>query len=426
MIEASIGAVADLVPVFLVAAVLIAVPVVLLARAKKWPVVAATLWSLSLLGVLAVTLLPGGMGDAGMGVVCYIGPSLRGVLSTTQGQLNVLLFVPVCFFGVCAFRRPTAVLAGGLLLTAGVEMLQALLSIGRSCSYSDLEANALGVVAGVLCGTAWLALRRHRPLFTWRDVWTGGRFLGVGGVVIGAIFWFGIPPVYGGPEFVAATSEQDAWARSAAAEVYGEQAEVVRVRQQEAIHGFPGKVEIVTDKGNLTALWPQRKMESLFSVDYEDDEGSLSSGQSRSAAEEFAARWYPDETKGSEVTFEPVAKGKAPYVLSYRRHVDGIMMPMRLDITVTSSGRIVGVATRLVADPKLPEPELDQAAAERRAEELTGLKAGSPVFLVAQEVDREWRPVWVVNMSGEGETEPGGVVAVHLDAVSGQMVQRQD
>ncbi|MEU0456994.1 VanZ family protein [Streptomyces sp. NPDC006129] len=425
MIEASIRAVADLIPIFVVASVLIGLPVALVARAKKRPVVTTTLWSVSLLGVLAVTLLPGGMGDAGKDTVCYIGPSLRGVLSTTPGQLNVLLFLPVCFFGVCAFRRPIAVLAGGLLLTGSVETLQALLPLGRSCSYSDMTANALGAVAGVVCGIAWLKLRRHQQLFTRRDAGTGMRVFGIGGALIAAVFWFGITPVYGGPEAVGATGDQEKWARSVAAQVYGEQAKIIQVQQREPMPGFPGKVDVTTDKGNLTLLWPERKIQSAFSVDNQDDGGSLTPDQSKAAAERFAEKWYPDEIKGSKITFDPLAKGKAPYVLSYRRYVNDIMMPMRLDITVTSSGRIMGVTARLVKDPRLPKPELDKAAAEKRAEELTDLKAGSPIFLIAQEVSGEWRPVWIVNMIRDGESEPHGA-AVYLDAVSGTLVQRQD
>ncbi|MGY3202741.1 VanZ family protein [Streptomyces sp. TE5632] len=422
MIEASIRAVADLIPVFVVASVIVALPVVLLARAKKCPVTATTLFSVSLLGVLAVTLLPGGMGDAGNEIACYIGPSLRGVLSTTPGQLNVLLFVPVCFFGVCSFRRPIAVLTGGVLLTGSVEMLQALLPLGRSCSYSDLSANALGAFAGVLCGLGWSSLRRHRPLFTRRDAWNSARLFGIGGAVISTVFMFGITPVHGGAEAVGATSEQEKWARSVANQVYGEQTKVIQVQQREPIPGFPGKVDVTTDKGNLSLLWPDRKIQSALSVDNQDDGGTLTPDQAKQAAEEFADKWYPEEIKGSRSTFDPLAKGKAPYVLSYRRYTDDIMMPMRLDVTVTSSGRIMGVNARLVEDPKLPEAKLDRAAAEKHAEELTRLKAGSPVFLIAQEVYDEWRPVWVVNMVRDGEKEAQGT-AIYLDAVSGKPVQ---
>ncbi|MFE7230209.1 hypothetical protein ACWCRF_06820 [Streptomyces sp. NPDC002405] len=86
-------------------------------------------------------------------------------------------------------------------------------------------------------------------------------------------------------------------------------------------------------------------------------------------------------------------------------------------------GSVGGVC--LVDDPKLPRPELDKAAAEKRAEALTHLKPGSPVSLIAQEVYGEWRPVWIVNMIQEGESKPWGS-AVHLDAVSGKMVQPED
>ncbi|MGW1400675.1 VanZ family protein [Streptomyces sp. NPDC002405] len=425
MIEASIGALANLIPVFVVASILVAVPVYLLARAKRKPAVATTLWSISLVGVLAVTLTPGGAGAAESGIVCYVGPSLAGTLSTTPGKLNVLLFVPVCFFGVCAFRRPFGVLAGGLLLTAGVELLQSLLPLGRSCVYSDLAANALGSGIGVLCAVSWQALKRQKPLFGLRDVRQGGLALGVGGVALAAIFYFGVTPVYGGQESVGATGAQEEWARSVVDQVYGKGTNIVQVQQREAIPGFPGKVDVTTDKGSMTLLWPDRKIQSAFSVNNKDDAGTLTPEESKKSAEEFAKKWYADEVKGSEATFDPLAKGKAPYVLSYRRYRNGVMLPLRLDITVTSSGRIMGVNAQLVDDPEMPEPRLDEAAAKKRAEQLTKLKAGDPAFMIAQEVLGDWRPVWIVNLIREGETEPKGA-AIYLDAVSGEPVQRQE
>ncbi|PZH05449.1 hypothetical protein C1I97_18765 [Streptomyces sp. NTH33] len=346
MIEASIGALSNLIPVFAVASILVAAPVCLLTRAKQKPVIATTLWSVSLVGVLAVTLTPGGVGIVESGTVCYLGPSLTGLLSTTPGKLNVLLFVPVCFFGVCAFRRPLGVFVGGLLLTAGVELLQSLLPLGRSCTYSDLAANALGCGIGVLCGVAWQAFKKRKPLFGLRDVWQSGLALVIGGAAVSAIFHFGVTPVYGGQEAVGATAAQEEWARSVAAQVYGADADVVQVQQREVMPGFPGKLDVTTDKGSLILLWPDRKIQKAFSMNDKDDAGTLSPGESRKYAEKFAEKWYADEIEGSEVTFGPLAKGKAPYVLSYRR------MAMSIDITVTSSGRITDVDAQLVEDSK--------------------------------------------------------------------------
>lgn len=425
MIEASIRAVAGLIPVFAAVAVLIAVPVALLARAKKWPTTAVTLWSVSLAGVLAVTLLPGGMGNSGGDITCYIGPSFRGVLSTTPGQLNVLLFVPVSAFGVSAFRRPVPVLGGGLLLSGGVELLQALLPLGRSCGYSDLAANTLGTVAGVLCGLAWLAIRRRGPVLSWRETRRSISCLGAGGAVVAAALCFGVTPLHAGAEAVGATAEQDRWARSVAVQVYGPDTKVVQVKQREAAPGFPGKVDVTTDQGNLMLLWPERKIQSVFSVDSKDDGGSLTAEQARAVGERFAEKWYADEIRGGRATFDPLAKNGAPYVLSYRRYKDDVMMPLRLDITVTSSGRIMEINAHLLPDPDLPKSELSEAAAKKRAEQLSGMKAGDPAFMIAQEVFGAWRPVWVINMIQDGESGPHGT-AVHLDAFSGQMVQSQE
>ncbi|GED86002.1 hypothetical protein TNCT6_30870 [Streptomyces sp. 6-11-2] len=60
------------------------------------------------------------------------------------------------------------------------------------------------------------------------------------------------------------------------------------VQQREPMPGFPGQVDIATDKGNPTALWPERKIQSVFSVENQDDGGSLTPDQSKAAAEKFA------------------------------------------------------------------------------------------------------------------------------------------
>lgn len=72
---------------------------------------------------------------------------------------NVVLFVaPVLLAGI-AMRRPWLAFVGGIVLSAGLEALQAVVpALGRSCDTNDLLSNSIGALIGA--ALAWVALRR--------------------------------------------------------------------------------------------------------------------------------------------------------------------------------------------------------------------------------------------------------------------------
>ncbi|MFJ1652242.1 hypothetical protein ACIOC2_12665 [Streptomyces sp. NPDC088337] len=157
----------------------------------------------------------------------------------------------------------------------------------------------------------------------------------------------------------------------------------------------------------------------MDSFDRQDDGGTLSSAQAKAAGERVANRWFAEEVKDSEVTWDPLGGGNGPYSLSYRRYHHGVLMPMRLDITVTSSGRIMAITVRSMKDPDLPKPVLDRKEVQRRAEDLTKLKVMGEPFLLAERVKGVWRPLWLVNVGENGEARE----APRIDAVTGEQVQ---
>ncbi|GAB2805924.1 hypothetical protein GCM10027073_43190 [Streptomyces chlorus] len=390
---------------------------------------AASLWTASLVAVLVVTLLPGGAGDTLASVSCNAGPSVRGMVTTTSGRLNILLFVPLGLFGVLLFRRPLAVLTGGIALTGTVELLQALLPLGRACSHEDLLMNCAGGFLGTVLGTVWLRARQGRWPLMRRDGLMGGGLLILTTVALTATFHFAVPSVAGGAGVVAPTAEQEEWGRRAAADLYGPDATVVKVQLREGFADVPTRVDVSTDQGSLTLVWPEKKLISASSYNNRDDEGSLSPGDVKKAGEGFARGWYAEEVKGSEATFDQLGDGtsKGPYILSYRRYRDEVLMPMRLDITVSSAGRIMSVTARPEPDPALEDPEIAHEEAQRRAEEMSpGFTAGE-TFLIAQKVYEQWRPVWIVNLLPKGvQADEGDGTVVYLDAISGTPVERQE
>jgi len=113
------------------------------------------LTALALLLVLALTLAPAGGGAERRCTVQFALPALGRV----ELLANVALLLPAVVFATLATRRPWAVLAGGVALSAAIEAAQAgIPAIGRACDTNDWAMNCLGVVAGVVLARATLAL----------------------------------------------------------------------------------------------------------------------------------------------------------------------------------------------------------------------------------------------------------------------------
>lgn len=99
--------------------------------------------------VLAATLSPTAhrLGQIGQ---CGTYLTTTGGLTSIQGLLNVLLFVPAAGMLTLASGRPADGIAAGIGMSAAVEAIQALIpQLGRSCQLHDLIANTLGAFAGV-------------------------------------------------------------------------------------------------------------------------------------------------------------------------------------------------------------------------------------------------------------------------------------
>ena len=99
--------------------------------------------------VLAATLSPTAHRLSQIGQ-CGTHLTTTGGLTSLQGLLNVLLFVPVAGMLTLAGGRPGDGIAAGIGMSAAVEAIQALIpQLGRSCQLHDLIANSLGAVCGV-------------------------------------------------------------------------------------------------------------------------------------------------------------------------------------------------------------------------------------------------------------------------------------
>jgi hypothetical protein len=116
--------------------------------------------------VLAATLSPTAhrLGQIGQ---CGTHLTTTGGLTSLQGLLNVLLFVPAAGMLALASGRPGDGIAAGVGMSAAVEAVQALIpQLGRSCQLHDLIANSLGVFCGVGVAAGLRTIARGRRLVT--------------------------------------------------------------------------------------------------------------------------------------------------------------------------------------------------------------------------------------------------------------------
>lgn len=111
---------------------------------------------LSVLPVLALTLVPAGVRmDEFLCTVQFAAPTLGRV----ELLANVALFFPPVFFATLATRRPLLMPAAGAGLSAAIEATQALVpGIGRACDTNDWLMNTIGAAIGALLAYGTIAL----------------------------------------------------------------------------------------------------------------------------------------------------------------------------------------------------------------------------------------------------------------------------
>ncbi len=365
-------------------------------------------------GIAAVTLLPG---DAGLRAgQCDTGMPTH-LFTSESSLLNIALFAPGALLAVLLFRRPVTAAAGFGCLSGTIEVVQSFTDLGRSCSVTDLVANVTGAALGSLAGALWLYRQRQPLRRPMRDVVWGVSVAAVSAVAVAAVFHYRIDSV----DVVAMddqkrdivnTAEQaDEWITEAAKGIYGSDTQVSGT----AVETVDGRVMITaeTSRGSISGLWPEKDLVKAWSSNTRGDEGSFGEEQVADAADTFARKWFPDNVAESKQQIRSIGDGATrAYIVNYRRYADDVMMPMRLDITITTTGRVIGFTARSIDDPNLPPVVVSEGEARKLAEKQTGLSSDS-TLLLAQLVEGRWRPVWLV---GSGDED------VVIDAATGEVV----
>ncbi|SDI64060.1 VanZ like family protein [Actinokineospora alba] len=125
-----------------------------LARWRGWRRVPAVLAGFGLALALAVTLGRSGVLDPD---IATLDPLRRCVendfaLASTKQRLNFYMLMPFAFFATLAIRRAWPVMIACAVLSAGIELTQALIAVGI-CDSQDFYNNTVGGLIAVVA--AW-------------------------------------------------------------------------------------------------------------------------------------------------------------------------------------------------------------------------------------------------------------------------------
>ncbi|MFE3072000.1 VanZ family protein [Streptomyces sp. NPDC059247] len=391
------------------------------------------LWASSAAGPVLLTAW------SGSGVVthlCAVNPSLTQSFATTQGQLNIVLFVPFGLFAVLATRRPLLSVGLGAVLSAMIETAQATVPfVTRLCDTDDLVSNTAGVLIGASAGA--LACRASfggEPLgraATRRAVGAGAA-----AVVLVSLTWATvIDPV----RAVVPTDSPDASAQqtqalnTALTKALGGAYAVDAAKLHRNIEG-PSTVNTPLPGGFAELTWPDRERLTVHFTPTSQGEGTHAylipgaSGPVRTAEEaqrvatRYARGYAPWALRDSRVRVWPVdARAEdLGWVVEWRRWRGKLLMPMRLDILIEPSGRMTDLIARHVDDPALPETKVGESEAWEKFTAHHRVEPGRivrerPVYLVERQGD-DWRVHWRL-----AARDGGLLLSATVDATTGEV-----
>ncbi|MEV5436511.1 VanZ family protein [Streptomyces sp. NPDC052682] len=373
------------------------------------------LWAASAVGPATLTSW------AGSGVLtyeCAVNTDVAQALSSTQGQLNLILFVPYGLFAALATRRPLFAAATGVLFTAGIETAQATVPfISRLCDSDDLITNSLGACTGAALGAL---ITRRLPDAAATRLPTVRRATACLApvVVLIAVAWLAVidpvrvqPPASRVP---SATAAQTAVINEAVAKAF---ASAYRPSNVFYVDNGDGTASVTASlPGGFAELsWPDREQFTAHFSPTSNGEGDhayripgishpiTTADQAKKIATAYASRYAPWATPGSQITVRAIDdKVDVGWMVEWRRWKNNVLMPMRLNIAIEPTGGLIDLIARNVADPHLPPATIDEAKAWEVFGKHYRLKTGQgvrqqPIHL-AQRRDGQWRIHWLLSV----------------------------
>ncbi|MGC5343517.1 VanZ family protein [Streptomyces sp. DT171] len=400
--------------------------------------IGAPAWSGALFfGCLAlafsVTLFfPGGGGGKGQ---CIVNRNLGEPFATEQGLLNLAMFIPIGLFGIFLFRRLVPLLAGAFLVPVVVELVQGVVpGVSRNCDSSDVQMNFIGAVIGVVAG--WLILRAGRRSLVPANQGIKQILFVAGGTLLacGVVWKMCITPVaVDSTSLQIAGSKEETAARKAMTEAFGDRYDVVNVQVQPGYRDGPATLLIALKDGSATLSWPDpshfnASLESSsapgtgsYPVSSDHDQPN-NKNDAFLIAKQYAAEKYPWALPNSTYQVSPVGeKAEFGWLVSWRHVVDGVLMPMRLDVQINRAGRVSQLnvqkgESKVTVPPKRITADQAEDLVRKTMSDSSGVTIKA-TRLVAEQRKGQWRALWVVNVIMSENDSYG----VYVDAESGAM-----
>ncbi|MEW1753018.1 VanZ family protein [Streptomyces angustmyceticus] len=386
------------------------------------------LWCTSMLSVSFLTLWTTG-GSQGSGR-CVVNLKFLEPFGTEQGLLNCLMFAPVGFLGVLVTRRLFPAFAISMGLSVAIETAQgALPAIGRACDTSDLLANSVGGLLGALIAflitrarpgelTAW-RLNAPRAIVTWVAF----------AVIIGVVWSTSIQShaVKATEAVGSAGSDQRTAAIAAVREAFGNHYTVGNVQFSSSPDSGSGTIMASLPVGFVQVNWPKGN-EITASLDMSDSGKSSGfpvpgspahikkSTEAKKVATTYAEKHFPWALAGSTAEVSPVGDDAAlGWMVSWRKRLHGVLMPMRLDVQIDRAGHVSQLSTRKSPDVDVPAIRVSKDNAIQRAKHSApGCRKAEVGELLAVPEKANWNAVWRILVTCKDSS-----MIAHVNAHSG-------
>ncbi|MGW0145649.1 VanZ family protein [Streptomyces sp. NPDC004822] len=346
--------------VILVSAGVLAIVGVALGRHSQRPWEHAA-WAASTTAAVCLTLW---VKTASTGsTMCVVNKDVIEPFGVAQGWMNLALFVPVGFFGLRAVRRPVPPVLLAVLLSCGIEGVQAVVpAIGRHCDTTDVVANSVGAIAGA--GLGFLSVRLSGGRLSSR----GERHLRVSAATCAGFAVIACVPA-AGVEFRvvdhaeparAASAEQRAAITDIVHRALGGDVRIVNVSDVTPC-GLDGVNETVSAElepgGAVLMPWPDR---SSVGIDVWEHvaAGGVPSGRripgavgpvhdapaARRAADRYVAARFPGSADEERAAVDREGEGsRTTWTVAYPFHDPRLPAMNVLRVTVDGGGRLLSV-----------------------------------------------------------------------------------
>ncbi|MFH0245814.1 hypothetical protein ACGRHY_26135 [Streptomyces sp. HK10] len=270
-------------------------------------------------------------------------------------------------------------------------------------------------------------------MFTKTDLTRGGTVLAAGGALLALAGYLTVTPVFAEVnEITQASTAQHQAAEKAVHDIFGDTHTIANVQYLKGPDADSGELAVALDDGLLQILWPGQELISgstnapalpgVPNRKVDNDEDAVRQ------ATAFVRTRFPWALKDSETMVYPTVADGPARTVSWRQRVDGVLMPMRMDVVVEPTGRISAFTARNEKPPAdLPPHKITEEQARQAAAEHTKSRKviGSELFL-SKTTEGRWEIRWAITYATPKPTEEfqdgPGHVTILINAVTGEFV----